>query len=291
MKNAYIISNTEMSSILKAHLSKQGYDTSKLTVRFTSTNAVVAGIEKVAEPGAGLSLATSSKFEDIDEYNRDALLEAVRGEITTKAMTLSALATVLAVSLSDVTDAVSLLNAEPVAPAREDGRTVSKWMLTGTEQYDAFVAKEQARIDEEVERWSDEILSFAPKYYEDSEDRGALVDRICENTPQSRLEALGADREDLRRDARSIFYRMAETDRLEHHNHLWRAAKTEADRTNILSLQGAVREILMADDHLGMSYRGLSEKLPGFVDDRVLLEAIRKMDGVTEQSGLLFLSE
>jgi hypothetical protein len=289
MKNAYIITNSEMTAILKEHLAKQGFSTSKLSVRFTSTNAVVAGIEKVTHPGTGIYLATSTPSSDVedqfdDEVEEDeddfSLVEAVREELSIKPMTIAALTVALAVEAYQIGDALSDLDVEAVAPARENGQTVSKWMVTGTEAYEQFVAEEKARIVERTEELSSSILSSVPKFHERGVERPDLVNKVCEGL------ALEDEREALRRDARAVFYRMAELGQLEHHNHSWRAGKTEADRINVASLQGAVREVLMSSVY-GMSRQELSEKLPGFVDDSLLRHAIKRMDDVYEQDGLL----
>lgn len=274
MKNAYIISNSEMVGILREHLSNAGFDTSGLTVRFTSTNAVVAGISR-AEEADGPNSFDDEKAEESDF----SMVEAVREEIASKPMTIAALAAALNATQYEVRGALAALNAQSVAPAREDGCTVSMWMLPGTDAYEQFVADEKARIDEQVEKWENKVGAAVPKFYQKGAERPQVVENICENlSPESA--------EELRRDAKAIFYRMAEAGKLEHREHSWRKAKTEAEEVEVTSLQGAVREVLMASDE-GLELKQIADKLPGFVDGDLLRHAVRRMPDVCEQDGLL----
>lgn len=286
MKNAYIITNSEMTEILKGYLSDRGYDVSRLTVRFTSTNAVVAGIK---EPGVTMAPAEVPELEDQfdDEIEEDEdggfnLAGMVREQITAHPMTAAALALALDVATYQVMDTLGEVGAEAVAPAREDGRTVSKWMVPGTEAYDQFVAQERARIEGQVEKWGSKILLAVPKFYQRGIERPQIVETMCETLDYGAAEELG-------RDAKAMFYRMAELGQLEHVGHAWRAGKTESDRVNVASLQGAVREVLISAED-GLDRKQIAEKLPGFVDDNLLRHAIKGMDGVYEQCGLLYHS-
>lgn len=294
MKSAYIITNSEMISILKEHLAKQGFKTANLSVRFTSTNAVVAGIEKVTEAATDLSYATGlpGRFDDedleeeIEEENTSfALSEAILDEIATAPMTAAALATALDVEVYEIVDALGYLEDQvaAVAPARESGATVSKFMKTGTETYDLFVAAEKNRVAKQVEKWKDRVCWQVPKFHERREERPAIVDAICAN-----LASDDELKEEIRRDAKAVFYKMADLGILEHESHGWRMAKTEADRINVQSLQGAVREILMEEN--GQSIEAIRDKLPGTVEMSLLGHAVRRMDGAYEQGGLLYLN-
>jgi len=291
MKNAYIITNSEMVGILKEHLAKQGFSTSKLTVRFTSTNAVVAGIEQVTHPGTGIYLATSAPEGTVEDQFDDEvedddggfnLADAVREQIAAYPMSAAALALALDVATYQVLDTLGEMGAEAVAPTREDGRTVSKWMVPGTEAYDQFVAQEKARIDGQVDKWGSKILLAVPKFYQQGLERPQIVETMCETLGYGAAE-------ELRRDAKAMFYHMAELGQLEHVSHAWRAGKTESDRVNVASLQGAVREALISAED-GLDRMQIAEKLPGFVDDNLLRHAIKQMDGVYESGGLLYHS-
>lgn len=284
MKSAYIITNSEMTQILKGHLAKLGWNTAGLTLRFTSTNAVVAGISRVEE-----DCDEPEGFDD-DEPETDwsghtqEQLEVAHGLLAKEPHTIGQIAVALAVSTYEAANIVSSLDGavEAVAPAREDGKTVSRYMLTGTEAYEQFVAEEKVRVDEQVEKWGFQILLAVPKFYQRGADRPAIVGVMCESLSEESAE-------ELRRDAKAVFYRMAETGQLEHRSSTWRAGKTEADVANVTSLQGAVREVLMATE-TGASIQGIAEKLPGFVEHELLRHAIKRMPDVVEQGGLLFHS-
>jgi hypothetical protein len=286
MKSAYIITNSEMTQILKGHLAKLGWNTAGLTLRFTSTNAVVAGISRIEEdcdePEGFVDEEEDGCETDWDSNLQDGIDEAARGLLSKEPHTVGQLAVALGVAAFAASTAIENLCAEAVAPAREDGRTVSRYMVPGTEAYEQFVAEEKVRVDEQVEKWGFSIVLAVPKFYQRGADRPTIVGTMCESLSVESAE-------ELRRDAKAVFYRMAEAALLDHRGNSWRAGKTEADIANVTSLQGAVREVLMASE-TGASIQGIAEKLPGFVEHELLRHAVKRMPDVVEQGGLLFHS-
>lgn len=272
MKSAYIISNRELIEVLGAHLRTQGFNTSDMTIRFTSTNAVVAGIVKIeAEPESFEDEepeADSDWGEDEDEMATLGAAVLVLDELNSP-RTAKELASNVGVEVHEVHAALAELQstgqAAKVAPAREDGETVSVYMRTGTEAYDAFVAAEEARVEAQVEKWAPTVLLAAPKFYQGAADRMEILERICEDLGEESAE-------EIRKDCRNVFYGMAARNLLFHQGHGWKAFRTEADEKNLDMLRRAVREV---EDHEGMPLHELAEALPGEVDLDLLRYALR----------------
>jgi hypothetical protein len=269
MKSAYIISNRELVQILGAHLRTQGFRTSDMTIRFTSTNAVVAGISKVSAEVESYSDEEEGSDEDDsdEEEHLAALANQVLDGITEQPRTIRELSNMTGLCESDV---VSFLGdfgekVAKVAPAREDGETVSMYMKTGTEAFDAFVAGEKIRVAAVIEQWKDAVLLHVPKFYEEGGDRMAILERICCVRDEEDAEA-------IRKDCRNVFYGMAEQNLLYHNGNEWKAFRTPADEQTLDMLRGAVKEI---EGHESMSVGEVAEKLPGFADLGLLQHAMR----------------
>jgi hypothetical protein len=214
MTPAFIIKNREMSELLKAHLANQGYDVSKLTVRFTTDCAVVAGIKEKLVSETAESLETDEVLETAPEDQ----IAMVRKYTTAEPRTVSQL-----VELSGLTEGqvnmVLTANSEEfkkVAPARENGRTVPMFMSNSlTWYFNAFMAKENSRIDTQVQKYKGFILDAVEG--DCFEDRESIVARVTNGLSEG-------FREEFQRDARAIFYAMLENGYLEHEGHGWRAA-------------------------------------------------------------------
>jgi len=293
MKNALLITRTELVELVRNNLEANGFYIGDATVRISSTGATVVGAvkkDKAQIVGGGIAIVVALPDEGDDEYEDEyendeedtsfSLSAAVLAAIAEAPMTIGAIAEELNTDEGSVRYALQALggHVESVAPARRDGQTVSCWMKTGTTEHSLFVAAEAERIDKRVEELTNTVLVGAPKFYERRADRMEIVNGLCGGMPE-------ADAENLRRDNRAVFYRMEEKGLLEHQGHGWRAAKSDKDKINVSSLQGAVREVLIQSDY-GLSRQGISEKLPGFVDDSLLRHAIKRMDDVVEQGGM-----
>lgn len=289
MKQAYIITNSELVAIVGNHLKERGFEIGRITVRCTEKSVVVAGVKA---PGVAVSDLQGSHGEDCDyeeEENEDGGCEddaaecrwKVRACIIKDPHTASEIAAALEISTHEVMAALAGLTVEAVTAKREDGRTVPAWMLTGTVAYDEFVAQEKSRVDAQVEKHKDRILGALPKFYESGVERPGVVEACVAGEPEE-------VQEELRRDGKAVFYRMEEQELVEHKGHSWRRAKTEVDHTKVVLLQGTVREILMTTD--GVGYDELADKLPGFVEPKLLRHAVKRLDGVSEQGGQLYFS-
>jgi hypothetical protein len=271
MKSAYIISNRELIQILGVHLREQGFNTSDMSIRFTSTNAVVAGITKVKsvedEP-EDFDESEEDNDEDEDEMAALGLAVLVLDELNSSPRTAKALATKMGVEIHDIGRALAELQSTgqvaKVAPAREDGETVSMFMRTGTEAFGTFVEREQLRVAAQVEKWAPYVIAHAPKFYEEGGDRMAILERVCEGLDHEQAE-------ELRADCRNVFYGMADQ-MLYHSRNAWKAYRTEADEQNLDMLSRAVREV---EGHESMSVTEVAEKLPGEVDLGLLRHAMR----------------
>lgn len=281
MKSAYIISNQELIQILGAHLRKQGFNTTDMTLRFTSTNAVVAGITEI-EAKSKTSEATYAFVEDYEDEEedeededwkerlhqahaeRDLWRSKTRDLLSESPLTMKQLAMALAVTETVATQVLCDLDAQAVCPAREEGETVSMFMLPGTEAYDNFVAQEKVRVAEQVAKWGPAVLAKAPPFYEAAEDRMKLLEEVCHGLNEE-------DSEELRRVCRNVFYGMKDQKQLFHNRNGWKAFRTEKDDMNLEMIRNAVREIEGADD---LSVNEIAEKLPGFVDLGFLRHAL-----------------
>lgn len=306
MKNAHIITTAELLTMTGAILAKYNVELEAADLRADVIGSLgadlfddepivlVHGAVGVAEPTKGVSVSIDvnepEKFDDDPENEVDweanvqeGIDEGARVALEKEPHTIGQLAVALGVSALAARTAISNLSAVKVAPTREDGRTVSKYMIPGTEAYDAFVAEETVRVSDQAERWAPHILSYAPKFYEAQASRPDIVDRACEGL------ALETDREDLRRDSRAIFYLMAEVKQLHHRGHGWRAFKTPEDEKNVQMMQGTIREVLMGNPE-GLSWTDLNEKLPAQVEEGPLVHAVAGMDDVYEQDQVLVVS-
>ena len=283
MKNALLITRSELVELVRNNLEANGFNISDASVRISSTGATVVGaVKNEALVGGTIAIVVAVPDEDEDEDDTESfsLNESVLAAIASAPMTIGALSEELQADEHDVRNALQYLGDQvaSVAPARRNGATVSCWMKTGTAAFQLFVAAESVRIDKRVEELRGDFLPALPAFYERGRDRmefiNELLDSVCEE-----------DAEAIRRDCRAVFYRMAELDILEHKGHSRRKAKTYSDKINVSSLQRAVREVLIQSDY-GMSRQGIAEKLPGFVDDGLLRHAIKRMEDVYEQGGM-----
>lgn len=292
MKNAYIITNNELKTILQAHLSGEGYNTAGMTLRFTATNAIVAGITPVEHFD---DQEDPSSFDDeVEAQVEAALINKVRAHITLSPKSVNVLAQLLDEPPSKIGTMLSEIGAEAVAPCREYGKTVSLWMLPGTSQHAAFVAGESARIEECVSQLADLIQSKLPRFYEEGISRPEAVERACLELSDALIPTQSVYREELRRDARAVFYAMKESGLLQHDelNHTWRCAVTKAERAQMEALKNGVRELLPQGSAAtqGLTLKSLYEKLPGLFPMELLRCAIGEMPEVQEEHGLLYLS-
>lgn len=316
MKNALILTIAELTPFIEGFLHKRGYSTKGLEYEFTPRGVtVIGGVTKMdgtavygettvgdhlprhtSQPlSINLSLGgpPDGEFDDdgLEDENDDleddptTLSEAILDEVSSTPKTAAELSVALGVSGYPLRLAMSYLKEagtiEAVAPRRHEGHTVSAFMKTGTETYVEFVANEAARIGSQAERWLQAITEHAPAFYDRRVERPKIVNAVC--------EGLGEDEsEDLRRDARGIFYKLAEQGVLEHKSHRWRVASTDSDDKNVASLQGAVREVLMGADG-GMTQSAIVEKFPAPVSEGLMRYAVCRMDDVYEQNSLLHL--
>lgn len=269
------LNSTGITELLRTHFNARGYNTDAMDYRMALSGSIeVVGLEKV--PGV---VDHASQDDEVIENAkiRDAVLE----EIYHEPHAVGAIAALLeGVTWGQVNAALDQLGDQvaTVCAAREDGETVSAWMKTGTPQCQEFVEAEAARIDALVEEHKDAVLAAAPKFYARFVAREDILYRLCEGRPEE-------EQETLRRDCRSVFYRMAALSILQHQGHGWRAYKTDTHIADLVSLQGAVREVLhqdRAEAEIGLTRNAIAEKLPGVVEDKLLQHAVQGMDDVYE---------
>ena len=229
MTPAFIIKNREMSELLKAHFANQGYDVSKLTVRFTTDCAVVAGIvEKPAMPAthpiaalvseAAESLKEGEDDNEVLDTAPEDQIAMVRKYTTAEPRTVNQLVELSGLTEDQVRMVLSANSEEfeKVAPARENGRTVPMFMSNGNTWYfNQFVAQEAMRISTQVAKYKGLILAEVGE--DEYEDRESIVARVTEGLAEG-------FREEFQRDARAVFYAMAESGDLVHEGHGWCAA-------------------------------------------------------------------
>jgi len=225
LKSAYILTNAVLVSILKDHLSSD-YNTDGMTVRFTGNNAVLANITPKAEDEDDIDpeLYAYQNDEDEDEDD-DEIYNMVVNACTIEPRTASQIAEATGLSRYDVDNALSSSEFAKVAPARENGQTVSMFMRTGTTPYDNTVAKERNRIIDQVVKFKNRILVVAPGPDESGANRPDLVQEVCDQIQSDHTLPLSMKDdlcEELRRDARSIFYAMAESQDLYHAGNSWK---------------------------------------------------------------------
>jgi len=257
-----MLNKGELLIILAAHFAGEGFDVGELE------------LTKLDEDGVVLDGLREVEFDDDKSdafkkaYATDRVVEALR---LLGAATISEIYPAARMGPWEVNEVISALAASgcvaAVAPAREDGNTVSKWMLTASEGFDAFVQEERKRVQGQVAKWKHSVLENMPKYYEPFADRRCLVDAICEGLSSVEQE------EEIRRDAKAIFYAM-EGDQLYHANHGWRLSRTEADAKNLEMLCSALREVLPEER---LKLEQIQALLPEPVEPGLLRHALHRL--------------
>jgi hypothetical protein len=297
MKSAYIITNTELVAILSTHLEQEGYDVSGLSVRFTSTNAVVAGIEKLEKTSFVQTEDESSEEEEeeipgMEGMSSEEVADKILEVATYEPKTLKQISQETGLEQWLVNDAAAAL-LHRVAPAREDGATVSRWMKPDTGYYTGFLAQEAERVSAMTARWADYVVGCVPKFFENRRDRLSIIEDICVAVGKdvTNEHVLECCREEIRQYGKAVFYKMAEDGTLQHSEHGWRMFRTEDDERNVEMLKGAIREVLVADaEGDGMSVEAIAEALPGETAEGLVEYALRRMDDVHEHLDLVHLS-
>lgn len=292
MKKAHFIPITELAELIRNHLEANdhyvGVDTG---ISIASDGIVVhnAPLKSDITVGEATATLTVSEGVDSDEPNGFVAPEPTEAEekrediiaiLTETPMTVEQVAYAACTTVDVANEVMSDLDLFKAAPARENGRTVSKWMIDGTPQATAFRIAEKARVNGRVEDMRKAILDAAPLFHQRRVDRPTIVSKMVEQCAHE------DQAEGILRDARAVFYRMAETGELEHDGHTWRAGKTAADKINVASLQGAIREVLMQAGS-GLSKDEIRAKLPAKVEGSFFRHSLRRMDDVYEQGGLL----
>jgi len=258
LKPAYILKNSDLLAILKEHLSSE-FDTSRMSVRFTGTNVCIANITPKPEQSAlippsqtppGFTVLTTRSFsaeidededdgewegydedEDDDSVAEEDQVQMVRNMITVEPRTVSQIVQITGLPEYQVRNVLSDTDEfATVAPAREGGKTVSMYMRKGTHYFDGFKASESKRIADQVVKFKQRILAAAPGPNEDRMERPAIVDRVCMSIQNDHYLPLSTKElcEEIRRDARAVFYAMAECDMLYHSGHGWQRHKLAA---------------------------------------------------------------
>lgn len=242
LKPAYILSSAVLISMIKEHLSSE-FETDGMTVRFTGNNVVVANITPKVQKGTSSFTAPVSSIDynfeannpdefddeyeedDEDENDGDIIYEMVTKACTVEPRTASQIAAVTELARHDVDNALSSSDFAKVAPARENGHTVPMYMRTGTAHYDEFQSQERTRIINQVVKFKNRILAVVPGADEEGANRPDLVQQICDDIQSDHTLPLSMKDnlcEELRRDARGIFYAMAEGQDLYHAGNTWK---------------------------------------------------------------------
>ncbi|MCK5643380.1 MAG: hypothetical protein KAJ19_21400 [Gammaproteobacteria bacterium] len=292
-QNVLFFTKDEVVSLVRSSLELGGRDVSNAVFQFSSEGVHADNcpeIVKVSEPCDPCSCCDDEDDDDDGEEGElsTTLRASVLEHIEHSPATCHQIAMTLSVESYEVSQALSELGDKvaKVAPAREDGRTVSEWMATGSDEFDVVMDGEEARIDAQVAEWKDHILATAPAFYERRIERPALLEKLVESVDGALMKE-GAQ-EEIRRDCRAIFYAMAEKGMLQHQEHGWRVAKTDADRIKVASIQGGIREILMSKQ-LGRSTDEIVEALPEPLPKGLVRHCLRHMDDVYKECGRHYL--
>lgn len=288
--NALFISNGEVARILRAHFVALGFrESGKLHLSSASDGVFLAGLEEKA-PSAYSTAAgvvqvepadeDPEEFDDCDEERADIDVENdVLEALTPEPLTVAQVAAKLELVESTVARAMGRWGEgriAKVAPAREDGTTVSMFMATGTPRFDAFVKAEAARVESQIAKWQNAVLMAVPKAEERRTERPEILETICSSLPHESAE-------EIRRDCRAVFYGMAEKGLLDHGRGGWRAAETELDRRRMVDLQGAIREVLRGAGDDGLTAAEIRDRLPEMLPMEAVTRALRRMEGVAER--------
>jgi len=292
--NALFISNGEVARILRAHFVALGFrESGKLHLSSAQDGVFLAGLAEAkskwltadgvvpvldeAHHVEAEDFDDDASDDDDDDDTHDVDAETVLKAFSSEPRTVSQVADAMGWGEDKVAQTVENWGEHviaKVAPAREDGRTVSMWMQTGTPQFDAFVKGEAARVEGQIEKWQNAVLTAVPKTEERRRERPEVVDVLCSNLPHDSAE-------EIRRDARAVFYGMAEKGLLDHGRGGWRAAETELDRRRMVDLQGAIREVLRGAGEEGLTVEGIRDRLPEMVDMGRIARALRRMEDVS----------
>lgn len=274
MKEAHVITSDELDMILKNHLTSKGYDCANMQFQCLAASIVVVGLTLLEQPQAEPESFDDEEDDDEDDgwnaeqaLTRDDVLETL--EHTPR--TVQEMAKAMDLDVGAVATAVNCLletgEVAKVAPAREDGRTISMFMKTGTTAYEDFVEFEKSRVERQIHKWAPTILAAAPKFYEKGRDRMQILEEICSCLSHDSAE-------ELRKDCRNVFYGMAERQMLYHSGHAWKAFRTETDVKNMDMLRRSVEEIV--PDHEDRSLDEIVGSLPGEVDRGLLRHVLSR---------------
>jgi len=262
----------EVAELVRTFLEQEGRDVFNAIIQFSSEGVHVGNCPEAAAP-----CSCDDEPEDFDDAEApEDFVGHMQGAdvlaaIRMKPRTAWEIAEEIRSDACSVNSTLGHLGDKvaKVAPAREDGETVSRWMATGSDEYGAFVAQEKERVEAQVEKWNADVLKHAPAFYERYEDRMTILENL--------ISGYVATDEEIRRDCKSIFYAMAEKGLLEHHEHGWRAAKTDADRVRVAAIQGGIREVLRGKEE-GLTTDEIRDALPEQLDKNLIRHCLRHMD-------------
>lgn len=274
MKNATFLNKYEVAQAIHAFLATRGYDVSEFSLQqLSSKGATVVGPFNHEE-----AKATAAKA---------AMVEAITDELTLEGNgPMSVVALANAYADGNVECAARIMSRieglKAVAPARENGKTVSLYMSNKNPGYEAFVAAEKEKVESMTDALSGIFMKHLPAFHEEVAHRPQVVAAAMEANPDTA--------ESLALYARAVFYNMAEKEMVEHTRGGWRIAPSEEDIKNIDMLKSSITKVLgEVESDEGISVAGLTEKIPGDVEESMLGYAIRRMENVYEQHGNLHI--
>lgn len=236
MKQTIFIKYSELRDILAGHLKAEGHEVpsdGRLKIASLPDGVVVIGAGLKNEQAADAPVtvfddpvtvfdasATGGSFDraveaDVAHIERR---EKMRAVLRHEPLTIREIADKVGIEPEHVVAMFGVdLDVFAAAPRREDGSTVSAYLLDGTVEAEEFRQKERARVEARTEECRSMILEACPRHDEEHLNRPQIVDSICEIVDESVGEA-------LRRDARAIFYTLRDQGLLEHVDRQWRRA-------------------------------------------------------------------
>ena len=280
---AYILDKGELEAILREAMGKPSltihhFDTDGVTVSWKGDSELTIPMSTgTATTAAAVESTCPCEDDDEDEHTerQSSVLDAIR--FTPK--TVLEIADDLDLDVYDVGCALNHLGDKvaKVAPAREDGETVSRWMATVEDAYEAFVAHETARVKAVTAKMAATVLAAMPPFYKEGRPRLEVFEKLADDFDDDQME-------ELLRDCKAICYALKAEGVLEHKDSTWRAAPTSDDKVKVAAIQGGIREVLRDKDE-GMSTSEIRDALPETLDKALIRYAVRRMDDVYEDCG------